>query len=872
MALNAIGRLEIVFRFVDQSAPGTASAARNVKRLGDTAVATAGRTRTAFLGAFPAFLTLGVIRQMAHAFAGLLRPAIEFQDAMADMRAFARGTGGTVEEFGKQSMSTFVTISRASRTSLPEVIRGFTELSKKGLEADVALKSLGTAALLASVANTDLSKVTDAAFSLVSSFGLEADEVSHRLNQLAVAAAGSAIDFDELSDIVTRTTSGVVQAKPVFEDFAFVLAKTRDVSGAAAIAGTQVRRAYETFVAKREEIAAALGISTVDKATGRVLQLSDVMFKAAEEGRNMADVVQTMGGIVGTRAVIPFAGLANAIEKAMRESGGNVDLARQKFFALRDEIVNASDIIAEKARIQLRENLGQQLQLLQVDVGLLATAIGVSLTPALSDLVLVADRVVRVFTSVFSGVSKINDALGPFGALLGSVFGFLGKSVLILTSWIAVTAGARAAWMLFSGAMSFGLIPIRSLLVAMSGLTAANVASMGPLQLVRAAIGGITGETQRSTAALLMQANALSVVGVSARGAAVGVTAFSRAARIAAIAFGGVGLIVSLLATILPWFVDFGDDITDLEKLQGATVSEQDSQISRLRAAGDEAGAKFLEAAARIEGVLKEKIEPFRPGTIEKLGGEFAKLPKSFQETFGVGFEKTLATIQPMLDEARTAARTGAEFGPAARVAMAEQLELLRAPFAAAAMTEGPIGKLAAANLEKIDLAMKAITSNDTLTAESLKTLAELSGNFGWGTPRGTAAAAAMGLPTTPRAAIPTFGGEPQPERLEEQKTTLLGTLQRLFFGARFGMAPSAPSVGAGPAAPATAPVPTAPTEPTPTRRVKATNDDLAKRIDSTNKILSGGPMVRIKADDLAEAMKLAQGSAGERANTAEVD
>ena len=869
MALNAIGRLEIVFRFVDQSAPGTASAARNVKRLGDTAVATAGRTRTAFLGAFPAFLTLGVIRQMAHAFAGLLKPAIEFQGAMADMRAFARVTGGTVEEFGEQSMSTFVTISRASRITLPEVIRGFTDLSKKGLESGVALKTLGTAALLASVAETDLGKITDASFTLISSFGLKADEVSHRLNQLAVAANGSAIDFDELSTIVTRTTSGVVQAKPVFEDFAFVLAKTRDVSGEAAIAGTQVRRAYETFVAKREEIAAALGISTVDKATGRVLQLSDVMFKAAEEGRNMSSVVKTIGGIIGSRAVIPFAGLSNAIEKAMRESGGNIDVARQKFFQLRDDIINASDIIAEKARIQLRDNLGQQLQLLQVDVGLLGTAIGTSLTPALSDLVLVADRVVRVFTTIANGFSTAGEALGPFGALLGSIFGFLSKGLVILTSWIAITAAARAGWALFSGALSFGLTPLRGTLIAMAGLRANAASTGGSIGLLTAAMRTATVVSTAQMRTTLLQARAFNLVGVSTRTAATGMIFFSRAARVASMAFGGVGVIVALLATILPWLVDFGDDITDLEKLQGATLDDQDSQLARLRANGDEAGAKFLKAAMVIEKVIGKKVEPFRPETIEKLGGAFARLPVDFQNKFGVGFQQTLATIGPMVAEAERASKAGAEIGPAAREAMVEQLTLLRAPFAAAAGFDPQAAK----TLEAIDAMVKAVIANDPITAASLKALADMSGNFGFGTPEGIIATGAGTAAPVTTPGILEAGGVPTQAALieasekarseaarsafEAQAATLTTVLERAFANA---------GVGSGAIAPA------ASVETPQGRKVKATNDDLLSRIDSTNKILSGGPFVRIKADDLAEVIKLAQSSAGERGNAAEID
>lgn len=861
MSLNAMGRLEVVFQFVDRSAPGVASATRNVRQLETVATGAAGRTRTAFLGAFPAFLTLGVLRQIGGAVRGLLAPVMDFDDAMADMRAFAHVTGDTIEHFGEQNQATFVAIARASRTAIPDVIRGFTELSKKGLEADVALAGTAGAAMLATVGHVELNKTLGAAFTLANTFGFGAVELGHRLDQMAVAANGSSLGFDDIADAVVRTTNGVVRAKPVFEDLLFVLAATRDSSVSTAMAGTQVRLAYERLSALKGVLAGALGVPTVELATGKVRQLSDVMFDASIKWKGTGRVMDEVTKLVGTKAAGAFAGLAVKINAAVKSSK-NVEEARKAMFKFRDEIVNADGTLAELAKKQLEGNLRAQLQLLKVDAGLAAIAIGETLAPSVSSIVVVLDRVARAVTVVVNGFSKMGEA----SPALSAVGNALERIVFSLAIGLGVVAASRAAWALLGGAVGFSAMEMRGALVTQAGLTAELAEGMTLWELnaaaANAAAFGYTN-AQRAGAAF-----GLAMAGVQAEaiGAATAVTFLGRATKFATMALGPVGLILGAIALAAPLFALFGNDADALVKAQKQSLRESDSQIARLRAAGDEAGAKFLESARIIKDVLGKKVEPLDAATLDKAAAVFQGLPQDIRSKFGIGFEKTLGEsrmqFQNIVDQL---GKTGV-VDIDTRTAMQQSLEDLRTVFALAAKTD----PRAEAVLKMIDAQLAGLIDVSQGAQDIAASMDRLAGGgrteaAARQTENASIAAAeavtASGpLLTGPRATVVSRGME----------TPITSDMRDALMKFADASAQQEQQRRNEEAATASSIIPAGPIAGTGGAAAKTGWETVAKKTDETNSILRGGILARIRADDFVDVQARANASTNARGNVVE--
>ena len=104
MALNALGRLEVVFKFTDRSGAGTASAKRNMDKMATAAQVAGRRTRNAFLGAFPALLTLNIVRQVAGGITRAVEPATALNDSLRRLATFAGLSGDELESFSQRAV------------------------------------------------------------------------------------------------------------------------------------------------------------------------------------------------------------------------------------------------------------------------------------------------------------------------------------------------------------------------------------------------------------------------------------------------------------------------------------------------------------------------------------------------------------------------------------------------------------------------------------------------------------------------------------------------------------------------------------------------------------------------------------------------
>jgi TP901 family phage tail tape measure protein len=606
MALNAIGRLEIVFSFKDKSAAGVKSAERQLNRFKNKAKDTARQTKSAFMGAFPALITLGVVRMAGQAFMSIVRPAIEFEDSMRRMAVFANTGKEDIKAFTEEAVSDMRYLSTVTGYSTAELIDSFTEISKKGLEARVGLAAMIPITRMARIANLDLSEAVDTASTLFHVWGFAGEKLAQRMSQLAFVSRRSRLDFDELRDMITRTTTGVKLAKPAYEDFLFMVAKTRDVAPTARIAGTQLRRAYEQLAIKTRELGPALGIPLKKMQDQGFVNFADVMFDLAAKGDDLNSSQKMLAetiGIIGVRAATPFAAAFAAAKDAIAEAGGNATLARKNFFALREEIKANTSALDGMFRTYMKANLARQIDILKVSFENLSIAAGPALLAPLQRLVITFTYLAQLISGNIHSMRENSYEMETWGetirwvadgltsltsALLITVAGMmLGKGTLFVLGTAARFAGLS---------FSFQAMAAKGLNTSLAAYTRwANVSTLA---------------TNKLTFGMRQLAWATKGVAKSLK--------FMH--FIPLIIFAGY-LIAESMGI-------FGNELDRMDEIAKKGGRAGDTRLQKLRDAGDKLGASLLQSAKKFEEVFGVKVPTFKesmfkriPKVMEAIGG-----------------------------------------------------------------------------------------------------------------------------------------------------------------------------------------------------------------------------------------------------------
>lgn len=558
MALNRLGRLDVVFSFQDASGPGIASARRGIGQFEAAAVGAATRTRNAFMGAFPALLTLNLIRGATRAFLGFLKPAADFETSMRKVATFANLGGQSFEEFEAVGKRTFQTISLITGKTAPDIAEAFTEMSKKGVDAQNALSSLNAVAKLSVVSNTSVTESAEVASTLFRVWGFQGKELEQRMNQLTIAAANSAINFDELGGLLTRSASGIFQAKPAFEDFLFLLSKTRDISASAAITGTQLRRAYEKFGESFDVIAGQLDVSTEDMQ-GNLRDISNTLFEAVTQGtRSSAEIQQIIRKEVGSRAAIPFTAIVGRIDQLMQRFGGNIEQVREEFFKLREGTQQSEAEIQRLFNTLARDNPQVLLDQLNTAWQFMVQQIGTMLLPSIGRFILQLRGMLIHIGNFFKKVQEAKKEVIAFGLSIDDIVDKVGPLFRIIGGGILILGGFQAMKALFKSVFNFltkGLFDSMRATKALSGAQATNV---GPANAAAAANNRLAASLGRvGTAGIAASrgvgaATAASTIAAAggAAGAAGGAARGAAAAGAAGAAAGGAGFFGKLFGKL----------------------------------------------------------------------------------------------------------------------------------------------------------------------------------------------------------------------------------------------------------------------------------------------------------------------------------
>jgi TP901 family phage tail tape measure protein len=264
-------------------------------------------------------------------------------DAFDQMESKAREVGATTE----------FTASEAAKGLDFLAMAGFNYA--QSMEAIIPLTDLATAAQM------DLARASDIASDALGAFGLSMDPADietsmNRVNDVfARTVTTSNTTMETLFETMQQSGPAVKAAGGELETFAALAGKLGSAGIKGSVAGTNLKNMFLRLaspVKKAQKLLGKLGVETVDKTTGNMRDMIEILGDLDEATKSMgtAQRAAALDVLFGKRAI----------------SGASVllDIGEDKLKAYREELENAQGASKELAG-EMRKGLGVQLKVLR---------------------------------------------------------------------------------------------------------------------------------------------------------------------------------------------------------------------------------------------------------------------------------------------------------------------------------------------------------------------------------------------------------------------------------------------------------------------------------------------------------------------------
>lgn len=244
----------------------------------------------------------------------------EFEDAM--VRAFAiMDITGQFDE--TQRLTEYVReIGRSTKFTSTEAAEGLVLLGMAGLDSTEAIQALGPALDIASIGMTDMAFSADLVTNVMNEFGMEASDIRHIADVLAVAVTGANVSIEQLGLSLSYVGPIANATQNSLEDTVAMIQVMGDNAIKASRAGTSLRRAMANLLDPNEQAISTmvrLGVSARD-LEGNVIPLIDFMKQMAQAGAEVDDVFS----LFGVRAGPAMQALLQDLKKGFDENGNAI--------------------------------------------------------------------------------------------------------------------------------------------------------------------------------------------------------------------------------------------------------------------------------------------------------------------------------------------------------------------------------------------------------------------------------------------------------------------------------------------------------------------------------------------------------------------
>jgi len=354
----------------------------------------AGFWKNAFQTAF-GFGIVQIINKVTAAIKNAVMIFAGFQQSMQNVKSV---TGAVGQEFDMMTEAA-KEAGETTRFTAREAADALYYLGSAGFTAEQSISALDGVLQLAGATQADLASTAEALASIISQYGLQAEDAGRVSNVFAAAIGNSQATMEKL-------TNSFRQVGPVAAGFGYTVEET---TGAlqelynAGFQGQMAGRALKSALAdlasptaNMEKIFSKLGIS-MDKVNPATTEFADIIDILAQSGADTADIIDAFGKIAGPQMAV---------------------LIRQGGDALRryTEDVTDTNAAAEMYKIQ-NDSLAGSMDFLKSKLEGTAIAIFEKLEPGMRDLI-------DSFIAFLDSTKPLGEALGYVFNILFKIAGF----------------------------------------------------------------------------------------------------------------------------------------------------------------------------------------------------------------------------------------------------------------------------------------------------------------------------------------------------------------------------------------------------------------------------------------------------------------
>lgn len=378
----------------------------------------------AFAAKAAEFAKINIVATVAVAYPikDLIGDYARFDDKMRVVQATTKATGKDFEDLTGLARE----LGRTTSFTAQQAASGMVALGRAGFKTNDIKTLIGHFLDLSRASATELPRSIEIASAVLRGFNFDSSQAARVADVLTVAANGSAQTLDDLGESYKYVASLAREEGMTFEDSAKALAFLANMGIKGTMAATAMRNILMRMSQKDIQLKyRELGVEVVDKDTGALRSLSDVMLDLS----NAVKTVPPANKLGIFRELFGLYGLAGGASLA-----SGVDF--NEMFKSIDEASGRAREVAQG----MDEGIGGKMRLAWSEIKDLFLSIGETITPALEEILAQVDEFTSKFKTFFQENAKtLNNFIQVGAGVMSGVLDVAAFIAKLSTAYAPVT-------------------------------------------------------------------------------------------------------------------------------------------------------------------------------------------------------------------------------------------------------------------------------------------------------------------------------------------------------------------------------------------------------------------------------------------------
>ena len=349
---------------------------------------------------------------LATAFGGAVKTTIDFEKAMAEVGAIANASAEDLQRMSDKARE----IGSNTQLSASEGAEAMKLLAQAGYDVDKSIKTVDSTVNLSIASNIELAESTSILTSIMSAFGLSAENAVHVTDVLSKTASSSNTNVSELGEAFKNVAPTAAALGYSVDDVSIVLGTMANQ----AISGSEAGNALKSILASltkptknAKAIMEEYGISLQD-ANGKTLPLIDLVKNLRDKFGDLSETQQAQiaSTIVGKQQMSKFLAIINGSD--------------EQFNNLTKAIDNCEGT-TEKMRETMEATAQGSIKEMLSKIEEMSIQIGQKLLPHVVTIIEKISNLVDWFNNLDDSTQDLIINIGLFGVALSPISGLLGN-------------------------------------------------------------------------------------------------------------------------------------------------------------------------------------------------------------------------------------------------------------------------------------------------------------------------------------------------------------------------------------------------------------------------------------------------------------